>query len=105
MTRAYNLGALYDAEAAGDASALIDVLDWENPRTYSYLEIEDAANAVARGLLKRGLARGDAVAILSANPQLEVEARRNTSPRSNLLSHLQQAQGCLVASSFWAVPF
>ena len=67
MTQAYNLGALYDARISGDGIALIDVLDWEKPRIYSHREIEDAANAVARGLLKRGLARGDAVAILSTN--------------------------------------
>ena len=67
MTQAYNLGALYDARTGGDGIALIDVLDWDNPRTYSHREIDDAANALARGLLKRGLVRGDAVAILSAN--------------------------------------
>ena len=67
MTQAFNLGALYDARTGGDGIALIDVLDWDNPRTYSHREIDDAANALARGLLKRGLVRGDAVAILSAN--------------------------------------
>ncbi len=67
MTSACNLGALYDARLAGTGTALIDVLDWENPRTYSHREIDDIANALARGLLKRGLRRGDAVAILSAN--------------------------------------
>ncbi|HWP88727.1 MAG TPA: AMP-binding protein, partial [Burkholderiales bacterium] len=67
MTQAYNLGALYDAAICGDGTALIDVLDWENPRTYTHREIDDAANALARGMLKRGFARGDAVAILSVN--------------------------------------
>ena len=47
MTRAYNLGALFDAAFDGADTALIDVLDWENPRTYSHREIDDAANAVA----------------------------------------------------------
>ena len=65
--RAYNLGALYDPRIGGDRPALIDLLDWENPRHYSHREIDELANAVARGLLRRGLARGDAVAILSAN--------------------------------------
>ncbi|HEX3171138.1 MAG TPA: class I adenylate-forming enzyme family protein [Burkholderiales bacterium] len=67
MTQAYNLGALYDAATCGDGTALIDVLDWENPRTYTHREIDGAANALARGMLKRGFARGDAVAILSVN--------------------------------------
>ena len=63
----YNFGALYDAQIAGDGTALIDLLDWNNPRTYTHREIDDFANAVARGLVKRGLGRGNAVAILSAN--------------------------------------
>ncbi len=67
MIEAYNLGALYDPQVGGERPALIDLLDWENPRTYSHREIDELANAVARGLLKRGLARGDTVAILSAN--------------------------------------
>ncbi|MCW5605464.1 MAG: acyl--CoA ligase [Burkholderiales bacterium] len=67
MTKAYNLGALYDPQIAGTGTALIDVLHWESPRTYSHPEIDDAANALARGLLGQRLRRGDAVAILSAN--------------------------------------
>ncbi|HEV7820553.1 MAG TPA: AMP-binding protein, partial [Burkholderiales bacterium] len=67
MTQAYNLGALYDAATCGDGAALIDVRDWENPRTYTHREIDDAANALARGLLKRGFVRGDSIAILSLN--------------------------------------
>ncbi len=67
MTQAYNLGALHDDRIGGEGIALIDVLEWEKPRLYSHRDIEDAANAVARGLLKRELARSDAVAILSAN--------------------------------------
>jgi len=67
MIRSYNLGALFDAQIGGDRPALIDLLDWERPREYSHRELDELANGVARGLLKRGLARGDAVAILSAN--------------------------------------
>jgi acyl-CoA synthetase (AMP-forming)/AMP-acid ligase II len=67
MIQSYNLGALYDAQVGGERPALIDLLDWNRPREYSHRELDDAANAVARGLLKRGLVRGDAVAILSAN--------------------------------------
>src|SRR4051812_17727907 len=67
MTKAFNLGALYDEALCGDGVALIDVIDWDNPRTYMHPEIDAAANAVARGLLTRGYTRGDAIAIVSAN--------------------------------------
>ena len=67
MFSAYNLGALFDPELGGDNPALIDCLDWDAPRHYSHRDIDDAANACARGLMGRGLVAGDAVAILSAN--------------------------------------
>ncbi len=62
-----NLGALYDPDLGGDRLALIDCRDWQAPREYSHREVDDIANAVARGLLARGLGVGDAVAIVSAN--------------------------------------
>jgi len=67
MIVAYNLGALFDPELGGDRAALIDCRDWEQPREYSHRQIDDLANACARGLLARGLVRGEGVAILSAN--------------------------------------
>ena len=67
MTRAFNLGALYDAAVCGDGVALIDVRDWDNPRSYTHREIDAAANALARGLLKRGFKRGDAIGIIATN--------------------------------------
>lgn len=67
MTQAFNLGALYDAAICGDGVALIDVGDWDAPRTYTHREIDAAANALARGLLKHGFVRGDAIAILATN--------------------------------------
>jgi long-chain acyl-CoA synthetase len=67
MNIAYNLGALFDPELGGDNLALIDCRDWDAPRHYSHREIDDLGNACARGLVQRGLVKGDAVAILSAN--------------------------------------
>ncbi len=67
MISAFNLGALYDPDLGGDNPALIDCRDWRNPRTLSHRQIEDAANAFARGIRSRGLSPGEAVGLLSAN--------------------------------------
>ena len=67
MTRAFNLGALYDAAVCGDGVALIDVRDWDHPRNYTHREVDGAANSLARGLLKRGFKRGDAIGIIATN--------------------------------------
>ncbi len=66
-----NLGALYDpalhAATGGGTTALIDLLDPAAPREFTHRQVDEAADAFARGLLRTGLARGDAVAIVSAN--------------------------------------
>ena len=62
-----NLGDLLDPSRPLNAIAMIDCLDWERPREYSYGELHRLANHCARGLLARGLRRGDAVAILAGN--------------------------------------
>ena len=67
MTQPVNLGDLVDRSRPTSATALIDCLDWERPREYSHGEIDQLAKACARGLLARGLRRGDAVGILAGN--------------------------------------
>jgi long-chain acyl-CoA synthetase len=62
-----NLGDLIDRSRPADATAVIDCLDWQRPREYSYGEIDRLATACARGLLARGLQRGEAVGILAGN--------------------------------------
>jgi long-chain acyl-CoA synthetase len=63
---AANLG---DLTRAADPSkvAIIDCRDWKNAATLTYGALEQFASAIARGLLARGLERGERVAVLSAN--------------------------------------
>src|SRR5580658_1300622 len=61
-----NLGALTSTDCDLDKVAIID-LGTGQERRFSYRDFETQANAVARALTARGLARGDRVAILSAN--------------------------------------
>ncbi len=62
----FNLGALTSKDGDPDKTAIID-LGTGDERRFSYRDFEAQANAVARALTARGLARGDRVAILSAN--------------------------------------
>jgi len=63
---ARNLGDLI-AGADPHKAAIIDCRDWDRPQTISYSDLDEAANALARGFLRRGLAGGDRIAIVSAN--------------------------------------
>jgi acyl-CoA synthetase (AMP-forming)/AMP-acid ligase II len=63
----FNLGDLTDPHADRAKTALIDCADWDHPHHYSYGEFEALVTACARGLLRRGLRRGDAVAIAAKN--------------------------------------
>ena len=47
--------------------ALVDLGDERAPREFSFAALDAMANGVARALAKRGLGRGDRVAILAAN--------------------------------------
>ena len=62
-----NLGRCFDASVAPEKIAVIDISDYENPIELSYRALDAECNAVARGLLRMGLKRGDRVGILSLN--------------------------------------
>src|SRR6201991_4521571 len=62
-----NLGDLIVRDRDMSKIAIVDLGGEDSPREFSYLELDAMANGVARALLKRGLSRGDRVAILSAN--------------------------------------
>ncbi len=62
-----NLGDLIPRDRDLTKTAIIDLGGDGVPREYSFARVDAMANAVARALVKRGLHRGDRVAILSLN--------------------------------------
>ncbi len=62
-----NLGAPFTERAASPRTALIDLRVLGTPREHHFCDLDAAANAVARGLLRRGLQPGDRIGILSLN--------------------------------------
>jgi long-chain acyl-CoA synthetase len=67
MAQFTNLGDLIRRDRDLGKVAIVDLGGEVSPREFSYAQIEAMANGVARALLRRGLARGERVAILSAN--------------------------------------
>ncbi len=62
-----NLGRCFDAHLTPDKTAVIDIRDWDRPIELAYAAFDAECDAVARGLLGRGLRGGDRVGILSLN--------------------------------------
>jgi long-chain acyl-CoA synthetase len=67
MSAFYNLGDLIDRRRDMEKVAIIDLGGEGGPREYSYRELDDMANGVARALLARRFERGERIAILSDN--------------------------------------
>ncbi len=67
MSAFINLGDLMPRDRDLQKTAIIDLGGEGGPREFSFAQIDAMANGVARALEKRGLNRGDRVAILSAN--------------------------------------
>ena len=62
-----NLGDLHDHGGPETNPALIDCRLWDSPHELSHGDLDKQADACARALTARGLARGNRVAILSLN--------------------------------------
>jgi long-chain acyl-CoA synthetase len=66
MSAFTNLGDLIRRDRDQGKLAIID-LGGEGERSFTYADLDDLARSVARALSARGFARGDCIAILSAN--------------------------------------
>ncbi|MGB6537303.1 MAG: class I adenylate-forming enzyme family protein [Xanthobacteraceae bacterium] len=67
MSAFSNLGDLIPRHRDLTKTAIIDLGGEQRPREFSFARIDAMANSVARGLARRGLQRGERVAIVSAN--------------------------------------
>ncbi len=85
MTLSRNLGDCFDATRDPEKIAIIDLRDPDKPLEISYRRLDEECDAVARGLLEKGLKRGDRVAILSLN-RFELIAAYLGTMRAGLVS-------------------
>jgi hypothetical protein len=67
MTGSLNLGDFLDRTGDPDRPLFIEPAAGPTPRITTLAEFDARCNAAARGLLARGIARGERIAILSAN--------------------------------------
>ena len=67
MPQFENLGDLIRRDRDLDKIAIVDLGGETPPREFTYRKLDELARGVARSLLARGFARGDRIAILSAN--------------------------------------
>ncbi len=62
-----NLGDIFKRHVGTGRLAAIDLLDFEHPREITYDDLDGRCDALARGLVRRGLGVGDRVAIIAQN--------------------------------------
>src|SRR5579864_7957924 len=67
MSDFINLGDLIRRDRDLGKIAIIDLSGEPSPREFSFAQLDTMANGVARTLAKRGLQRGDRIALLAAN--------------------------------------
>ena len=67
MPQFENLGDLISRDRDPDRIAIIDLGGEAPPRQFTYRRLDEMARGVGRALLAQGFARGDRIAILSAN--------------------------------------
>src|SRR6202043_3789004 len=67
MTGFSNLGDLIRRDRDLAKIAIVDLGGEHGPRDFTFTQLDTMANGVARALIKRGLQRGDRVALLSTN--------------------------------------
>src|SRR5262245_46622279 len=63
----HNHWKCFDAGRYPYKVAIIDPAHWHRPREITYRAFDDLCDAVARGLIRRGLKPGDRVGILALN--------------------------------------
>jgi len=62
-----NLGSPFVVHAQLTRTALVDLSDQTSPHEHGFRDLDATANAVARGLVRKGLKAGDRIGILSLN--------------------------------------